>query len=111
MFLGNLAECPEFVIPSVDRQHVYMSRRVLDGRENTVEVAEAGRVALDRRCVAADRGDGFVEFGLATPGDKHARAFCGKALGDAEAYAGTAARRQRDFACELACHPEPSFGL
>jgi len=47
---------------------------------------------------AADRGNGLVQLGLATPGDKHARAYLGETLGDAEADAGTAAGHQSDFA-------------
>ncbi len=98
MLLGDFAEAAEFVIPRIDRQHVDTSRLVLDRRVNAVEVVEVRDIALNGGGAAADRGNGLVQLGLATPGDKHARAFLGKTFGDAEADAGTAAGHQSDFA-------------
>src|SRR4029077_9498761 len=98
MLLGDLAEAAEFVIPRIDRQDVDSSCLVLDRRVNAVEVVEVGDIALNGSGPAADRGNGLLELGLATPGDKYARAFLGKTFGDAEADASTAAGHQSDFA-------------
>jgi hypothetical protein len=50
-------------------------------------------------------------LGLTATNDKYARAFLRETLGDAEADPGAAAGDDSDFACELACHHELSFGL
>jgi hypothetical protein len=98
MLLGDLPERGEFVNSGVDRQHVEMSRLVLDRRIDMVEVGKVGGVALNRGGFAADRGDGLFQFGLAASGDKHTRALFGEALGDTEADPGAAAGHERDFA-------------
>ena len=98
MLLGDLAEAAKFVIPGVDRQHVGMSCLVLNRRVNAVEVAEVGGVALNRGGVAADRGDGLVQLGLAPAGNKNACAFLGETFGDPETDPGAAAGHERDFA-------------
>jgi len=83
----------------------------LDGCVDAVEVRELGAIALDRRGIAADRGDSLIQLELTSASYEDSRAFLSKAFGDAEANAGAAARHQCDFACELACHRELSFGL
>jgi hypothetical protein len=68
-----------------------MPGRRLDGREDAVEIGEIRGVALDRRGIAADRGDCLIQLGLTAAGDEHPRAFLREPLGDAESDAGAAA--------------------
>src|SRR5271170_3075123 len=80
----------------------------LDGCVDAVEIGEVGGIALDRRGIAADRGDRLIQFGLMAAGDKHSGALLGKMLGDAESDSAAAAGHERDFARKLPGHGEVS---
>src|SRR5207237_9881538 len=97
MLLGDFAEAAEPVIPRIDLQYVEAPRRGLDRLVNAVEVVEVRNIAWNGGGAAADRGNRLVQLGLTTPGDKHARAFLGETLGDAESDPGAAAGHQSDF--------------
>ena len=47
----------------------------------SIQIFKVGDVALNRRDIAADGGLRFIEFRLATPRDKHVRAFLDEQLG------------------------------
>src|ERR1700751_2959309 len=104
MLLGDLSQRGEFVDPGIRRQHVDMPGLRLDGCIDAVEVGEVRGIALYRCGIASDRSDCLIQFGLMAAGDKHACAFRGKMLGDAEADAGAAARDDSDFARKLPGH-------
>src|SRR5215469_2209920 len=111
MLLGDLSQRAKFVNPGIHRQHIKMSGLRRNGCVSAVEVGEVGGIAPDRRCIAADLGDCFIQLRLATAGNKHPRAFLRETLGDAEADPGAAAGNERDFACKLAGHRELLIGI
>jgi hypothetical protein len=45
----------------------------LNGGIDAVEVGEVGDIALNRCGIAADRGDGLIELGLAAANNKYVR--------------------------------------
>jgi hypothetical protein len=47
---------------------------VPDGCEYPVEIAEIRAIGLDRRGIAADRGDSLIQLGLMAAGNKYPRA-------------------------------------
>ena len=109
MLLGDVSQCAEFVNPGTHRQHVNASGLVPDGCEYTVEIAEVRAIRLDRRGIAADRGDSLIQLGLMAAGNKYPRAFMSETLRNAEADAGAPAGNESDFTCKLVGHCKPIF--
>jgi len=64
---------------------------------------------LDRRGIAADRGDSLIQLGLMAAGNKYPRAFMSETLRNAEADAGAPAGNESDFTCKLVGHCKPIF--
>ena len=90
MLLSDLSKRAEFVNTGIYRQHVDVPGLCLDVRKDAVEVGEVRGIALDRRGIAADRGDCLIQFGLTAAGNKHPRAFFGETFGDRKADPGAA---------------------
>src|SRR5260370_10629025 len=64
---------------------------------------------MDGRDIAADLGDGLVEFGQAAAGDVDERSFFNEALGGGETYPAAAARDDGDLSFKFRHRGVPSF--
>jgi hypothetical protein len=69
----------------------------LDPGEESVQVFDLARVALNGGDVVADERRGLVEFSLAAPEDEDVRTFVDKSLGRAKPYTACAAGDDGDF--------------
>lgn len=83
---------------SVCEEHVELALCVLDRRIEPIEVEQLGRVALNGGDIAADEGDGLVQFGLSAAEDEDASALIPETLGRGEPDTAVAASDDSNLA-------------